>query len=114
VRLGRDERCATVAVADEGPGIDPDEHERIFEQFYRVGTGLVHDAQGSGLGLAIVKHVVEAHDGAVEVASRPGAGSTFTIRLPFDDGGGPCDDAGGLCDQAGAPRDDAGGPRAGG
>jgi signal transduction histidine kinase len=84
VTLGRDGGDATVAVRDEGPGIPAAEHERIFEKFYRGGDGLVQDAQGSGLGLAIVKHVVEAHRGRVELASRPGAGSTFTIRLPID------------------------------
>jgi signal transduction histidine kinase len=71
-----------VSVRDHGIGIAASEHKRIFEKFYRVGSGLVHDVKGSGLGLAIVSHVVKAHGGRVEVASTPGEGSTFTIVLP--------------------------------
>ncbi|MGH7818989.1 MAG: sensor histidine kinase [Candidatus Binatia bacterium] len=82
VEIGQSNGWVTVAVSDRGPGIRPEEQERIFEKFYRVSTGLVHDAKGSGLGLAIVKHIVEAHRGSVRVDSRPGAGSTFTIHLP--------------------------------
>jgi signal transduction histidine kinase len=82
VELDRDGGGVAIAVRDAGCGIAPAEHGRIFEKFYRVSTGLVHDAQGSGLGLAIVKQVVEAHGGRVEVLSAPGEGSTFVIRLP--------------------------------
>ncbi len=82
VELGQRNGSVTLAVRDRGPGISPEDQERIFEKFYRVSTGLVHDVKGSGLGLAIVKHVVEAHQGMVVVESKPGAGSTFTIELP--------------------------------
>jgi signal transduction histidine kinase len=82
IDLSRDADHVVIAVADAGSGIPPSEHSRIFEKFYRVSTGLVHDAQGSGLGLSIVKHVVEAHGGSVRVESRPGEGSRFVIRLP--------------------------------
>ncbi len=78
--------AVSVAVRDHGAGIPAEDLDRIFEKFYRVGSGLVHDARGSGLGLAIVKHVVEAHGGTVSVASRLGEGSTFTLRLPAHDG----------------------------
>ncbi len=71
-----------VEVADQGLGIPKAEHQRIFEKFYRVSTGLVHDTKGSGLGLAIVKHIVEAHRGRVMVESALGKGSRFTILLP--------------------------------
>jgi len=85
VRLGGDDEAVVLAVADRGPGIPPEEQERIFDQFYRVGSGLVHDARGSGLGLAIVKHVVEAHRGSVTVRSERGAGTTFVTRWPIRD-----------------------------
>lgn len=71
-----------IAVRDCGIGIHPSEQKKIFEKFYRVGSGLVHDVKGSGLGLSIVQHVVKAHGGRVEVASTPGEGTTFTIVLP--------------------------------
>jgi signal transduction histidine kinase len=71
-----------IAVRDHGIGIAKCEQKKIFEKFYRVGSGLVHDVKGSGLGLSIVQHVVCAHGGRVEVESVPGEGSTFTIVLP--------------------------------
>jgi signal transduction histidine kinase len=71
-----------IAIADRGIGIPAREQKKIFEKFYRVGSGLVHDVKGSGLGLAIVSHVVKAHGGRVEVESVPGEGSIFTIVLP--------------------------------
>jgi signal transduction histidine kinase len=71
-----------ISVRDHGIGIPAAEHKKIFEKFYRAGSGLVHDVKGSGLGLSIVQHVVQAHGGRVEVESTPGHGSTFTIVLP--------------------------------
>ncbi|HEV2382841.1 MAG TPA: HAMP domain-containing sensor histidine kinase [Terriglobia bacterium] len=71
-----------VEVADRGIGIPLSEQRRIFEKFYRVSTGLVHETKGSGLGLALVKHIVEAHRGRVSVESAPRRGSRFTLWLP--------------------------------
>jgi two-component system phosphate regulon sensor histidine kinase PhoR len=71
-----------IAIQDHGIGIAASEQKKIFEKFYRVGSGLVHDVKGSGLGLAIVSHIVKAHGGRVEVASAPGEGTTFTIVIP--------------------------------
>ena len=69
-------------VEDSGDGIPPEEHERIFERFYRCGSELRRETQGVGIGLSIVKHIVEAHGGRVLVRSAVGQGSRFTIELP--------------------------------
>jgi signal transduction histidine kinase len=69
-------------VEDQGDGIPPEEHEKIFEPFYRRGAELRRETQGVGIGLTIVKHIVEAHGGRVTVRSAVGQGSRFTIELP--------------------------------
>lgn len=69
-------------VEDRGPGIPPEEHEKIFERFYRLGSELRRETQGVGIGLSIVRHIVEAHGGNVTVRSSVGHGSRFTIELP--------------------------------
>ncbi len=78
----RDGEEAKIEVTDNGIGIPRDAQARVFERFYRVDKGRSRGQGGTGLGLAIVKHVVELHDGSVTLASEPGKGSTFTVRLP--------------------------------
>jgi signal transduction histidine kinase len=79
----RDATHWQLSVADHGPGIDPAEHARIFERFYRVGSELRRETPGAGIGLSLVKHLAESHGGRVEVESQPGKGARFTLILPF-------------------------------
>lgn len=79
----RDSDCL-IQVIDEGPGIAPEHHARLFERFYRVDSSR-EKVEGTGLGLAIVKSIVESHDGHTGVKSRPGHGSTFWFSLPLHD-----------------------------
>jgi len=73
----------SIEIADHGIGIPRGEQAKIFEKFYRVGNGLVHDVKGSGLGLSLVKHIIEAHKGTISVESDVGKGSVFRILLPL-------------------------------
>ena len=72
-----------LSVADQGIGIPARDLERIFERFYRVDHGRSRDTGGTGLGLSIVRHVANNHQGWVDVESREGEGSTFTLVLPL-------------------------------
>ena len=71
-----------IAVSDTGVGIDPADQGAIFEKFRQVGDTLTEKPSGTGLGLPICREIVEHLGGAIEVASEPGRGSTFTFRLP--------------------------------
>jgi two-component system sensor histidine kinase SenX3 len=82
VSVTADGSRVAIEVEDHGIGIPTRDHERIFERFYRVDRGRSRDTGGTGLGLAIVRHVASNHGGEVGLASREGAGSTFTLVLP--------------------------------
>ena len=82
IRFSREPEHARVDVVDEGPGIPPWEHDRIFERFGRLGDHL-HRTQGPGLGLAISRALAEAMGGQVRVESDVTHGSTFTLMLPL-------------------------------
>ena len=82
INVGESGSRVYLEVIDRGPGIPKNEIDRIFDKFYRVREGKSSSAKGSGLGLAFTKSVVVAHKGNIQVESKPGKGSKFTIWLP--------------------------------
>lgn len=73
----------TLKVQDKGMGIPGDKQKHLFDKFYRVPTGNLHNVKGYGLGLYYVKTMIEQHKGTVSVESSPGQGSTFTLQIPL-------------------------------
>lgn len=82
IRTWNDDEYLYLSIRDTGIGMKKESLKKIFDQFYRVHTGNVHDVKGFGLGLAYVKKVVELHKGKISVDSTLGEGTTFTIKLP--------------------------------
>src|SRR5436190_1220939 len=83
VSVSRSNGNALVEVEDAGPGMSPEEADRVFERFYRADASRTRASGGVGLGLSIVAAVAEAHGGGATVRSTPGHGSTFSIELPL-------------------------------
>ena len=73
-----------ISITDHGIGMSKEELKRIFDRFYRVSTGNLHDVKGFGLGLSYVKAIVDAHQGKIEVVSELGRGSTFSVFFPTE------------------------------
>ena len=82
IRLEEDTNKVILKIADKGIGIPAEYTKKIFEKFFRVPTGDVHNIKGYGLGLSYVDSVIRSHHGLIEVTSKPGEGSVFTISLP--------------------------------
>jgi two-component system sensor histidine kinase/response regulator len=82
VAVREEAEAAVIEVRDTGIGIAKEHLPLVFDQFYRVHRAEGQKSKGTGLGLSIAKKIVEAHNGSIEVASEPGRGSTFTVRLP--------------------------------
>ncbi len=86
VRVRRDDGGATVTIADTGIGVSAAEMPRLFERFHRIETARARSTEGSGIGLALVRELVGLHGGTITADSREGAGSMFTVRIPFGSG----------------------------
>ncbi len=82
LRTGKQKNYVFVEVEDKGMGIPEADQKKIFEKFFRVSTGHVHNTKGTGLGLSLVKQIVDAHKGKIILSSSPGKGSRFRILLP--------------------------------
>jgi len=82
ITTGLNEGGATLSVTDTGIGMQAEAIPHIFDRFYRVDAARTRERGGSGLGLAICKGIIDAHGGTLEVTSKEGQGSTFTVRLP--------------------------------
>jgi signal transduction histidine kinase len=85
IEVALDAESVTVAVRDNGPGIPPDQIDRVFNRFFQIPRG-DQTAQGAGLGLAIAKGVVQLHRGSISVQNRPTGGCAFAVRLPLKPG----------------------------
>lgn len=80
--MGVRDRLAVLEVADQGPGLTPEQRHRVFERFYRADASRSRaTGAGAGLGLSIVHSLVTAHGGDIEVDTAPGEGCTFRVRL---------------------------------
>jgi len=75
---------AVLRIADDGPGIPPEQRARVFDRFVRLDSSRARDDGGSGLGLAIVAEIVAAHHGSVQIGDRAGGGACVTVTLPAD------------------------------
>jgi two-component system, OmpR family, phosphate regulon sensor histidine kinase PhoR len=78
----RNDHSILIRISDNGPGISPEFQHRVFQKFYRIPTGNLHDVKGFGLGLFYVKTICKAHKWEISLESLPGKGATFVIEIP--------------------------------
>jgi two-component system phosphate regulon sensor histidine kinase PhoR len=83
MKTWNDKEHVCLSIKDTGMGIKKENLKKVFDKFYRVHTGNVHDVKGFGLGLAYVKNIVDLHNGEIKVDSEYGKGTKFTIKLPI-------------------------------
>ena len=83
VNLDADHKFFYVKVSDSGIGIPEESQEQVFERFYRVDKSHSREIGGTGLGLAITRNAILMHKGAIQLYSKPGEGTTFTVRIPL-------------------------------
>jgi two-component system OmpR family sensor kinase len=83
VRPAPDAGCGEISVADDGPGMTPEQAARVFERFYRTDESRARASGGAGLGLAIAVSLTAAHGGEITLDTEPGRGATFRVRLPL-------------------------------
>jgi two-component system phosphate regulon sensor histidine kinase PhoR len=83
IRTSNASKHFVFTISDQGIGIEKEFQKKVFDQFFRIPTGDVHDVKGFGLGLAYVKKIVELHGGTISLWSEKGKGTTFTLTLPY-------------------------------
>ena len=83
LRISAEEQYGIFEVKDQGIGIEKSEIPRIFERFYRIDRARSRNSGGTGLGLSIVKHLIEAHEGKIQVTSEVGKGTSVKVYLPI-------------------------------
>ena len=84
IRTGRERKSSFIEVEDWGVGISSENQKKIFDKFFRVTEGSLHNTKGTGLGLTLVKHIMEAHKGEIKLTSTPGKGSSFRLVFPVE------------------------------
>jgi two-component system, OmpR family, phosphate regulon sensor histidine kinase PhoR len=82
IETTRTDKSIVLSISDNGPGISPEFHHRVFQKFYRIPTGNLHNVKGFGLGLYYVKTICDAHQWKIDLISGPGKGTTFVIEIP--------------------------------
>lgn len=79
ISTGKEGNFVYIEITDKGIGISEEAQKKIFDKFYRVSDGLVHNTKGTGLGLTLVKHIMDAHHGEIKIKSKPNEGSSFKL-----------------------------------